>query len=108
MTEADWATCFSVHKYQDTFITHGETSIARIDRNGNKLWCYGGADIFVRLEEGNPFKLHENYIELMDFNGSAYKIDYNGKTINYNESNYHKQEPVTVYLKSQKPWWKFW
>jgi hypothetical protein len=84
MTEADWATCFSIHKYQDSYITHGETSIARIDRNGNILWSYGGADIFVCLKEGNPFEMHNNYIELTDFNGSKYKIGYNGETISYN------------------------
>lgn len=83
MTEADWATCFSIHKYQDSYITHGETSIARIDKRGNLLWSYSGADIFVCPEEGNPFKLHDNYIELTDFNGSKYSIDYNGEPISY-------------------------
>lgn len=108
MTEVDWATCFSIHKYNDTFITHGEMSVARIDRNGNKLWSYTGADIFVCLDEGNAFEMHDNFIELMDFNGSSYKIDYDGKTIDYNESDYYKQKPATIYLKKQKPWWKFW
>ncbi len=60
MIEADWATCFSIHKYQDSYITHGETSIARIDRKGNMLWDYSGAGIFVCPEEGNPFKMYDN------------------------------------------------
>jgi hypothetical protein len=107
-TEPDWATCLSVHKYHDTYITHGETSIARIDRTGKVLWKYGGADIFVCLYEGNPFEMHDDFIELTDFNGSKYKIDYNGQTIDYEQSDYYKQEPLPVYLKSQKPWWKFW
>ncbi|RXK58408.1 hypothetical protein ESA94_17365 [Lacibacter luteus] len=108
MAEPDLATCFSIHKYQNSYITHGETSIARIDKNGNIIWSYGGADIFVRLYDGNPFEMHETYIELMDFNGSIYKIDYNGETIDHQESDYYKQQPVTVYLKPKKPWWKFW
>jgi hypothetical protein len=86
MIEADWATCFSIHKYQDTYISHGEVSIARIDKAGKILWSYGGADIFVCLYEGNPFEMHDSYIALTDFNGSTYQIDYDGKTINYNES----------------------
>ena len=45
VTEPDWATCFSIHKYRDTYISHGETSIARIDKSGKILWSYGGADI---------------------------------------------------------------
>lgn len=108
VVEPDWATCFSVHKYQDTYITHGETSIARVDRTGKVLWSYSGADILVCLYEGNPFEMHEDFIELTDFNGSKYRIDYNGETINYEPSDYHKQEPVPVYSKTQKPWWKFW
>jgi alpha-tubulin suppressor-like RCC1 family protein len=108
VTEPDWATCFSIHKYQDTYITHGEMSIARIDNTGKILWSYGGADIFVCLHEGNPFEMHDDFIELTDFNGSKYRIDYNGETVNYEQSDYHKQEPVTVFLKPQKPWWKFW
>ena len=106
--EPDWATCFSVHKYQDTYITHGETSIARIDKSGKILWSFSGADIFVCLYEGNPFEMHDTYIALTDFNGSEYKIDYDGKSLDYKESDYHKQEPVTVLMKPKKQWWKFW
>ncbi len=69
---------------------------------------YGGADIFVCLHEGTPFKMHEDYIALTDFNGSKYKIDYNGNSISYEESDYHKQKPMTVLMKPQKTWWKFW
>jgi len=108
MTVADWATCFSIHKYQDTFITHGETSISRLDRNGEILWQHSGCDIFVTLYEGSPFEMHDTYISLIDFNGSKYKIDYNGNTIAYEEADHHKHKPVTVYLQPEKPWWKFW
>ncbi len=108
MTETDWATCFSIHKYQDTYISHGETSISRIDKSGKILWSYGGADIFVCLEEGEPFEMHDTYIALTDFNGSTYKIDYDGNSIDYRESNYHKLEPITVLSKPKKQWWRFW
>ncbi len=37
MVEANWATCFSIHQYHDSYITHGEMSVSRIDRNGNLL-----------------------------------------------------------------------
>jgi len=104
----DWATCFSIHKYQDTYIVHGETSISRIDRMGNILWSYGGADIFVCLYEGTPFEMHNDFIFMTDFNGSKYKIDYDGNSISHVESGYHKQRPITVLLKPSRPWWKFW
>lgn len=101
VTEADWATCFSLHKYQDTYISHGETSIARIDKSGKILWSYGGADIFVCHEEGNPFEMCNNYISLTDFNGSTYKIDYEGKTLDRHESDSHNQKstPATMTLR---------
>ena len=108
VTEADWATCFSLRKYQDTYISHGETSIVRIDKTGKIIWSYAGADIFVCLYEGNPFEMYDTYIALTDFNGSTYKIDYDGKSLDFNESDYHKKEPITVLMKPKKPWWKFW
>jgi hypothetical protein len=84
--QPDWATCFSVHKYQDTYIVHGEASISRIDKMGKIMWTYGGADIFVCLYEGTPFEMHNDFISLTDFNGSKYKIDYEGNSISYEES----------------------
>lgn len=81
MTEADWATCFSVHQYGDTYITHGEVSIKRIDRNGNTIWEFSGADIFVTMDGDLSFDLHDDYIALKDFIGNSYKIDYNGAII---------------------------
>jgi hypothetical protein len=77
----DWATCFSIHKYQDTYIVHGEMSISRIDRKGKVIWNFSGADIFVCHHEGTPFEMHEDFISMTDFNGSKYKIDYEGKSI---------------------------
>ncbi|QEC44566.1 hypothetical protein [Pseudobacter ginsenosidimutans] len=83
MTEVDWATCFSIHKYKDSYISHGELTVSRIDRKGNVIWSFGGADIFVSLYEGNPFEMNEDFIQLTDFSGGKYKIDYNGETISY-------------------------
>lgn len=108
LTEPDWATCFSIHKYQDSYISYGETSIARIDRTGKILWSFGGADIFICMYEGNPFEMHDTYIALTDFSGTKYKIDYDGKMFDYKESGYHQQEPITLLMKPKKPWWKFW
>ena len=80
-TEVDWATCFSVRQYKDSYITHGEMTISRIDREGKLTWEYGGADIFVCHSEGEPFQMYEDCIALIDFNGTKYKIDYNGRTL---------------------------
>lgn len=81
MVEPDQATCFEVHKYRDSFITYGELCISRIDRSGKILWQFSGADIFVCLNEGNPFEMFDDHIALTDFQGRKYKIDYDGKII---------------------------
>ena len=106
--EPDWATCFSIYKYKDTYISHGEASIARISRDGKILWSFGGADIFVCLYEGNPFQMHETFIALTDFTGSTYRIDYDGNSFDYWQSDYYNREAVSVEIKSKKQWWKFW
>ncbi len=109
MVKADTVTCFSIYEYQNTIITYGELSVSRIDKTGKTLWSYGTADMLVRLDAGNPFKMHDKYIELMDFAGNKYKIDYNGKTLEFFRSDYWDKPPDAVYiLKSDKPWWKFW
>jgi hypothetical protein len=84
VTEPDSFTCFSIHQYHNSYIIHGEVSISRISRRGEILWSYSGADIFVSIYNYGPeFKMNENDIELTDFNGSKYKIDYDGNTLSY-------------------------
>lgn len=80
--EADDAVCFSIYQYQDTYISHGELTIARIDKKGNILWQFGGSDIFVCLYKGTPFEMFDDHIALTDFDGKKYHIDYNGKSLN--------------------------
>ena len=75
---------------------------------GKILWSRGGADIFVCLYEWTPFEMHVDFISMTDFNGSKYKIDYDGNSISYEESDYHKQKPITDLMKPVKPWGKFW
>jgi hypothetical protein len=108
MTEADWATCFSLHPYNDSFITHGEVCISRIDYFGKILWQFSGADIFVNLESDITFEMHDNHIALTDFIGGRYKIDFEGKLINEANGLEAKKKNSNSLLKTRKPWWKFW
>ena len=77
----DWASCFQIFKTQHGTIVHGETEISSIDLSGKILWSFSGADIFVTPESGNEIELKEDYINLVDWNGKKYQIDYNGKLI---------------------------
>lgn len=108
VTEPDQITCFSIHKYQDTYISHGELTIARIDRTGKIIWSFGGVDIFVCLYQGNPFEMSNTYIALTDFNGNTYKIDYDGNLLDYEKSDHYQQESIIILQKFKKKWWKFW
>ncbi|HKZ64914.1 MAG TPA: hypothetical protein VJ111_01095 [Chitinophagaceae bacterium] len=44
--------------------------------------------------------MHDDYC-MTDFNGGKYKIDYDDNPISYEESDYYKQESVTVLMKPQ-------
>lgn len=71
--EVDHAACFGIH-YQpqaEALVSHGELEISRFTEEGTILWAASGADIF---SEG--FRLHPNYIEAVDFNGTAYHFSY--------------------------------
>lgn len=79
MVAADMATCFSVHLYQDSYIIHGELAISRLDRSGNIIWQFGARDIFVNI--GPSFQMHDEYIEVMDWEGYRYKLFYDGTAV---------------------------
>jgi hypothetical protein len=70
--QVDTATCFGVHHSakHNCLISHGELEIARLSLAGELAWCSAGAEIF---SEG--FKLHPDYVEAVDFNGTVYRMD---------------------------------
>jgi len=80
-TKADQATCFQIFKHQDDYIIHGELQVTKLDKHGNKKWEFGGADIFVNIDNEEEFKLEPDGILLTDFSKTKYKIDFDGKLI---------------------------
>ena len=69
----DDATCFGLYyseKHQ-ALIAHGELSISRFTDSGELLWQTSGRDIF---SEG--FKLKDEWIEVVDFDGVVYHFCY--------------------------------
>ncbi|MBN1181588.1 MAG: hypothetical protein JXB49_04815 [Bacteroidales bacterium] len=77
----DWATCFQIFKTNYGYLIHGETEISMIDKLGKIIWSFGGADIFVDPDGNDVIELNEKYINLIDWTGQKYKIDYKGKEI---------------------------
>lgn len=80
--KTDTITTFKVYKLEDGYLTHGELYISKIDFQGNKVWEFSGADIWVSVDAGEKeIILEKDHILLRDFNGEKYIIDYNGKLI---------------------------
>lgn len=80
-TKADQATCFQIFKYEDDYLIHGEIQVSKLDRNGKIKWEFSGADIFVSIDNEEEFRIENDGILLNDFEGTKYKIDFNGKLI---------------------------
>jgi hypothetical protein len=70
--KVDMATCFGVYysARHHCFISHGELEISRVEHDGRVLWKAGGKDIFT-----NGFELHENHVEVVDWNNERYHVD---------------------------------
>jgi hypothetical protein len=80
-TQADQATCFQIFLHCDHYISHGELQATKLDKDGNKKWEFGGADIFVSNDDKEAFKIEDYGIILTDFMYTKYKIDFDGKLI---------------------------
>ncbi|MNR58665.1 hypothetical protein D3C85_1797170 [compost metagenome] len=75
------ATCFEIHKYQDSYIVRGELEISRLNHDGKKLWQQGGADIFITTTGEQIFELRPDYIVVNDFGNRLYQFDYDGNIL---------------------------
>ena len=80
-TQADQATCFQIFKQEDDYIIHGELQVAKLDKSGKIKWEFGGADIFVSIDNEEEFKIENDGILLTDFAKTKYKIDFDGKLL---------------------------
>ena len=71
-TEVDWATAFGVHLSTagEYLLSHGETTICRLNFDGQIEWQEGGADIFT---EG--FSVEETCVRAVDFENREYRFD---------------------------------
>lgn len=85
-----------IYRIDEGYLTHGELYITKVSKNGDKLWEFSGADIWISIKNNTDVVvLEEDGILLTDFNGDNYKIDYNGKLL-------------WDTVRNKKPWWKFW
>lgn len=80
-SQVDCATCFQLFKNEDDYIIHGEFQVTKLDKDGNKVWEFGGADVFVSIDNEEEFIIESDGILLTDFAKTKYKIDFDGKLL---------------------------
>lgn len=81
MKQVDDVTCFQIFKTEHGLFVHGEMQASRIDKQGNIIWSEGFADILVTPDGKDSFIIHEDYIEIVDWNHARYKLNFDGKFI---------------------------
>lgn len=79
--QCDHATCFQIYEFEDDFIIHGEMQISRIDTQGKIKWNFGARDIFVNPDGKKEFKIIENCIEVLDWQGYKYVLNSDGEVL---------------------------
>lgn len=97
----DTAEIFEFYNLENDILLRGELQVHRIDRNGQIIWSYGGADIWVNIYGKQEVTILEDKIKLIDFNNDEYLIGFDGNPIankKYNERTVNKKSV----------WWKFW
>uniref|UniRef100_UPI0037DC2A4E hypothetical protein n=1 Tax=Zhouia sp. PK063 TaxID=3373602 RepID=UPI0037DC2A4E len=77
----DAATCFGIYEFDADFIVHGEIQVSRIKENGETKWNFSARDIFVNPDGKTEFKIVENRIELIDWEGYKYELNGEGKIL---------------------------
>lgn len=77
----DCATCFGIYEFKNDFLIHGETQVSRINENGEIIWIFSARDIFVNPDGKTEFKIVENGIELIDWQGYKYELNADGKIL---------------------------
>ena len=70
--QVDRATCFGVYyaSKHNCYISHGELEITCVSCTGELKWSVSGRDIFT-----NGFYLHDDYVEVVDWNDEVYHIE---------------------------------
>lgn len=81
MKKVDSATCFQIFNTKNGIFVHGELEASKIDKSGNIIWSVGFADILVTPDGKDSFILHDDFIEIQDWNHSKYKLDFDGNFI---------------------------
>ncbi|MDG5491996.1 hypothetical protein [Psychroserpens sp. SPM9] len=79
--QCDMATCFGIYEFGEDFIVHGEIQVSRITKNGEIKWRFTARDLFINPDGKTEFKIVENRIELIDWEGYKYELSAEGQLL---------------------------
>lgn len=80
-TRCDDATCFTITKFKDDYLIHGELQIARLSKEGDIKWFFSGRDIFVLPHGESDLLVEDDMITIKDWEGYKYYLNENGVLI---------------------------
>jgi len=81
----DFFSLFSIEKFCDGYIIHGEMDIVMLTTQFDVKWSFSGADIFATLNGNSSFDIVGDKILLEDWLGNKYCLDKNGKEIYFKD-----------------------
>ena len=74
------ATYIESYQVNGIYVVHGELFIYGFDQSFKKLWSFSGRDIFVAQDGSPAVKFKDDHIEVTDWLGYRYEIDFTGKS----------------------------
>ena len=72
---------FSIYRVGGGYLIHGEVEIIMLNEDLEKVWTFGGRDIFVSVTGKEAFRIGEDRICLYDFEDNYYEIDFQGRLL---------------------------
>lgn len=75
---------YGIYQCDSGYIVHGEIDIMMLNNQFEKVWSFGGGDVFVLPSNSNKksFEIYDNIIKLYDWEENYYEVDFTGKQIN--------------------------
>jgi len=70
--------CFSIYEFDSGYIIHGEMEIVKLNKNLEVEWSEMGADIFVNPDRDDVFRIENDMIHVIDWDGRKYVFDKDG------------------------------
>lgn len=104
-TKADQTTVYGVYQSADAYFTVGEFFFTKIGLHGTILWKQNISEMIPYGKSNlNQIIMHDDFIELIDKDLKAYRLEFNGSIHKLPDST--SITPLQLENSKQKKWWK--